>query len=245
MLDGFQYVLAQVALVVAVTALLAGVLGWLIGRGNGRRRAEKAMALSTSPAPTPDLPPVTPAPAAPTHLIESDAPHFVAVSEGSPTPVLPDTEPLIEHAPMHAMEDPDRTVIRMPPSLASGGPGTTPYLPPTAVATYSAPVANPAPVLPTSSLRVVTVEEVQFLRQELRQRDLELGRIEAGALSAWDRMVPQLDEQIENLVAENHTLKRRLREAEEHSDADALNVDHLRTLVADRDAKIAELGAQG
>jgi hypothetical protein len=96
-----------------------------------------------------------------------------------------------------------------------------------------------------SSARVVTVEEVQFLRQELRKRDLEIGRIEAGALSAWDRMVPQLEQQIEDLMAESDSLRRRLREAEEHSDADALSIDHLRALVAGRDTKIAELRAQG
>jgi len=51
MLDGFQYVLAQIGFVVAVTALLVGVLGWLIGRSNGRRRAEKAAAQSASARP--------------------------------------------------------------------------------------------------------------------------------------------------------------------------------------------------
>ena len=40
-------------------------------------------------------------------------------------------------------------------------------------------------------------------------------------------------------------LRHRLREAEEHSDADALSIDHLRALVAGRDTKIAELRAQG
>jgi len=139
-------------------------------------------------------------------------------------------------------EDPDRTVIRMPPT--SRGSGTTPYLPPIAVATYSAPVARPAPAVEAPGVRVVTVEEVQFLRQELRQRDLEIGRIEAGALSAWDRMLPQLEQQIEGLVAESDSLRRRLRETEEHSEADALSIDHLRGLVADRDTKIAELRAQ-
>jgi hypothetical protein len=42
-----------------------------------------------------------------------------------------------------------------------------------------------------------------------------------------------------------YSLRRRLREAEEHSDADALSIDHLRALVAGRDTKIAELRAQG
>jgi hypothetical protein len=99
--------------------------------------------------------------------------------------------------------------------------------------------------MPTPSLRVVTVAEVQFLRQELRRRDLEIGRIEAVALSAWDRMVPLLEQQIEVLVSESDSLRRRLREAEEHSEADALSIHHLRALVADRDTKIAELRAQG
>jgi len=196
MLDGFQYVLAQIGFVVAVTALLAGVLGWLIGRSNGRRRAEKAAAQSAS------------------------------------------ARPVVAEEPA-----PDRTVIRMPPT--SGGSGTTLYLPATAVDTYFAPVASPAPTVEASSVRVVTFEEVQFLRQELRKRDLEIGRIEAGALSAWDRMVPQLEQQIEDLMAESDSLRRRLREAEEHSDADALSIDHLRALVAGRDTKIAELRAQG
>ena len=212
MLDGFQYVLAQIGFVVAVTALLAGVLGWLIGRSNGRRRAEKAAAQPASARPV---------------VAEEPAPD-TAVAEVAPTHAAPepDAEPLIEHVPQHAIEDPedpdrnedpDRTVIRMPPTSRSSG--TTPYLPPIAVATYSAPVARPAPAVEAPGVRVVTVEEVQFLRQELRQRDLEIGRIEAGALSAWDRMVPQLEQQIEDLMAESDSLRRRLREAEEHSDA--------------------------
>jgi chromosome segregation ATPase len=85
---------------------------------------------------------------------------------------------------------------------------------------------------------------VQQLRAQLRNRDLEIGRIEAGALSAWDRMVPQLQQQIDDLLAENDTLRRGIREAEEHSDVDAATVDHLRELVAERDTKIAELRAQ-
>jgi hypothetical protein len=235
MLDGFQYVLVQIGFVVVVTALLAGVLGWLIGRSNGRRRAEKAATQSASARPV-----VVEEPAPDTTVAE------VAPTHGSPEPA---EEPLIDHVPLHAIEDPDRnedpdrTVIRMPPT--SGGSGTTRYLPPTAVDTYFAPVASPAPTVEGSSVRVVTVEEVQFLRQELRKRDLEIGRIEAGALSAWDRMVPQLEQQIEDLMAESDNLRRRLREAEEHSDADALSIDHLRTLVAGRDTKIAELRAQG
>jgi hypothetical protein len=234
MLDGFQYVLVQIGFVVAVTALLAGVLGWLIGRNTGRRRAEKAAAQSASARPV---------------VIEEPA-RDTAVAEVAPTHASPEPaeEPLIDHVPLHAIEDPDRnedpdrTVIRMPPT--SGGSRTTLYLPPTAVDTYFAPVASPAPTVEGSSVRVVTVEEVQFLRQELRKRDLEIGRIEAGALSAWDRMVPQLEQQIEDLMAESDNLRRRLREAEEHSDADALSIDHLRTLVAGRDTKIAELRAQ-
>jgi hypothetical protein len=234
MLDGFQYVLVQIGFVVAVTALLAGVFGWLIGRSNGRRRAEKAAAQSASARPV-----VAEEPAPDTTVAE------VVPTHASPEPA---TEPLIDHVPLHAIEDPDRnedpdrTVIRMPPT--SGGSGTTRYLPPTAVDTYFAPVASPAPTVEVSSVRVVTVEEVQFLRQELRKRDLEIGRIEAGALSAWDRMVPQLEQQIEDLTAESNSLRRRLREAEEHSDADALSIDHLRALVAGRDTKIAELRVQ-
>ena len=235
MLDGFQYVLVQIGFVVVVTALLAGVLGWLIGRSNGRRRAEKAATQSASARPV---------------VVEEPAPD-TAVAEVAPTHASPEPaeEPVIDHVPLHAIEDPDRnedpdrTVIRMPPT--SGGSGTTRYLPPTAVDTYFAPVASPAPTVEGSSVRVVTVEEVQFLRQELRKRDLEIGRIEAGALSAWDRMVPQLEQQIEDLMAESDNLRRRLREAEEHSDADALSIDHLRTLVSGRDTKIAELRAQG
>jgi hypothetical protein len=34
---------------------------------------------------------------------------------------------------------------------------------------------------------------VQELHRKLRAKDLELGRLEAGTLSAWDRTVPQLE----------------------------------------------------
>jgi len=264
MLDGFQYVFVQIGFVVAVTALLAGVLGWLICRVSGRRRAAKAAAPSALARPAvieEPAPDTEDAEVAPTHatsepaVIEEPAPD-TEDAEVAPTHATPDaaSEPLTGYVPMHAIEDPDpnedawrnddpgRTVIRMTPT--SGRPGTTPFLPRSAVAMYSAPVANTAPPVAAASARVVTVDEVQFLRQELRLRDLEIGRIEAAALSAWDRTVPQLEQQIEDLVAESHVLRRGLREARERSDADVLSIDHLRTLVAGRDTKIAELRAQ-
>jgi hypothetical protein len=70
MLDGLRYVIAQIALIVAVTALLASVLGWLLGRASGTRRAEKAAAASTASrlAPAPEQ--LTPS-SSPRHAMEA------------------------------------------------------------------------------------------------------------------------------------------------------------------------------
>ncbi len=248
MLDGFQYVLAQVGVVVAVTALLAGILGWLIGRGS-RRRSEKvfAQAIATISRPEPGASPFAPkatdadvGEGSETPIAEVD-PDADAPADVAPQPLaqrLPYGATLIDHVPLHEVDDPDSTVIR-----PASSPKTTPYLPPSAVITSTPAGPSAAPYRARMGAQVSTSEDVQQLRQELRSRDLELGRIEAGALSAWDRMVPQLQQQIDGLTRENDALRRRIREADEHSDADAIAVEHLRALVADRDAKIAELRA--
>jgi hypothetical protein len=249
MLDGFQYVLAQIAVVVAITALLAGVLGWLIGHGS-RRRTEKAFkqAVAAIARPEPGASPFAPTPTIADAGADSETPPAEAaadpdVDEDAAAPPLAQRQPygaaLIEHVPLHDTVDPEATIIR-----PASNPKTTPYLPPSAVIS-STPIAPSAAVhRPRTNAQTPTSEDVQQLRQELRDRDLELGRIEAGALSAWDRMVPHLEQQIEGLTQENDALRRRIREAEEHSGADSLTVDHLRALVADRDARIAELRAQ-
>jgi hypothetical protein len=255
MLDGFQYALAQIGVVVAITALLGGVLGWLIGHGS-RRRTEKAFEQAvaaitrTVPETSPFAPTSTSTDAVDTSRAEpaeDDAPANIA-----PLPVTafpPYGATLIDHVPSQEVEDPDATVIR-PASI----PKTPLYVPRTPV------ISSVPPAQPTSVSRERTVaptvsrertvaptsasEDVLQLRQELRNRDLELGRLEAGALSAWDRMLPQLQDQIKTLLSENDQLQRRMRAAEEHSDADALTLDHLRAMVAERDLRIAELRAQ-
>ena len=261
MLDGFQHVLAQVGVVVAVSALLAGILGWLIGRGS-RRRSEKAFEQAIAAITRPDQGASAFAP------LSTDAdsvqgsetppsgvdahPEEVADAEAPP---LAQRQPygatVIDHVPLHETDDPDSTVIR-----PASGSRTTPYLPPSPVITSTpaapSPVITSTPAAPSAApyrsplgAAVPTSEDVQQLRQELRNRDLELGRIEAGALLAWDRTVPQLEQQIDDLTSQNNALRRRVREAEEHSGADAIAAEHLRTVLADRDSKIAELRAQG
>ena len=245
MLDGFQYVLAQIGVVVTITALLAGVLGWLIGHGS-RRRTEKAFeqavaAISrTVPETSPFAPTSTSTEAAETsgeEPTEDDAAANVAPLPVAPFPPYGPT--LIDHVPLQEVEDPDATVIR-PASI----PKTALYVPPGPVIS-SVPTAQPS--LSSRERTVPPIspsEDVQQLRQELRNRDLELGRLEAGALSAWDRMVPQLEEQIKTLVSENDELQRRMRAVEEHSDSNALTLDRLRAMVAERVLRIAELRAQ-
>ena len=88
------------------------------------------------------------------------------------------------------------------------------------------------------------MQEVQELRRELRAKELELGKLEAGALSAWDRTVPALEVQISDLLDENASLRRQIREGEESSAADATTVQRLRSLVAERDSRLAEIRAQ-
>ena len=280
MLDGLQYVIAQIAAIVTLAAVLAGLLGWVVGRGSGKRRAEKALASAPAsrlqPAP-PVTAPVTPEVVAPIAPIVEAAPQ-VPVAEAAPVetidpssevelPELPSwspnepisTEiaaPVVEpaqptdYAPTHAYvdsadtddddddddPDPDRTVLRPAPSFGSA---TTPYVPPrfsVVTSTLSEKELNGA--VPAS------VQEVQELRREVRAKELELGKLEAGALSAWDRTVPRLESQIVELQDENAALRRQLRDAEEHSDADAQTVERLRTSVAERDARLAELRAQ-
>jgi hypothetical protein len=205
------------------------------------------------------------APVAPTSNVDAaepvEAPAFAEVAvpqnlePSSPVeePVIervsePVIEPVSEPVPMVILaepadaaadedEDRDRTVLRPAPGLTSTS-GTPLYAPPpfavvTSMSSESRPTAGS-----------VSVQEIQELRRELRAKELELGKLEAGALSAWDRTVPHLEAQISTLLDENASLRRQIRDAEEHSDADARTVDRLRSLVAERDSRLAEIRAQ-
>ncbi len=132
--------------------------------------------------------------------------------------------------------DPDRTVLRPAPSFGSA---TTAYVPARfSVVTPTLSEPEPTTVVPAS------VQEIQELLREVRAKELELGALEAGALSAWDRTVPALEAKISALQDENDSLRRQIREADERSDADARTVERLRSLVAERDSRLAEIRAQ-
>lgn len=260
MLEGLREVIAQIALIVAVAALLAGVLGWLLGRASGQRRAEQAAAARTASRLTHAR--VRTAPAfSPLHAQEAvgDVPSPVA-EEFLPavSPILgvgvtePDEAPLLADpadADVDGDEDPDRTVLRPAPGMRSPS-GTPHYAPPRStfvaarVSASGLSAARPASVEEGQELRSEHHAEVQALRSELRVKELELGRLEAGALSAWDRTVPRLEARISDLLDENVSLRRQIRDAEEHSGADARTVERLRSLVAERDSRLAEIQAQ-
>jgi hypothetical protein len=276
MLEGLRDVVAQIALIVAVTALLASLLGWILGRASGKRRAEKSAAAITPSR-------LTRAPArshSPRHAIEATEDASVPVAEDvlAPVPSRPIVDvtepvdalvffdaaarqhvqpsshvenPVVEPVATDTLAepaddggdededtDPDRTVLRPAPGMTPA-PGTPLYTPPPLTVVTSAPSeSEPAAGLPAS------VQEVQELRRELRAKELELGKLEAGALSAWDRTVPHLEAQISALLDENAWLRRQIRDAEEHSAADTRTVERLRSLVAERDSLLAEIRAQ-
>lgn len=281
MLDGLRYVIAQIALIVAVTALLASVLGWLLGHASGTRRAEKAAAASRAsrlmPAPVQTSPSFSPrhameaagdvpvlaeevlAPVVPTSIVNASEPAEAPVLSEAPAPGdLEPSPPIVEPVTADTLDgsadagadedaDPDRTVLRPAPGMTSTSgtpgmtsiPGTPLYTPPRLT------VATPTPSEsePTAE-RPASMQEVQELRRELRAKELELGKLEAGVFSAWDRTVPHLETQISDLLDENVSLRRQIRDAQEHSDADAKTVERLRTLVAERDSRLAEIRAQ-
>lgn len=296
MLDGLRYVIAQIALIVAVTALLASVLGWLLGQASGKRRAEKAAAASrasrlmparvkTSPSSSPrhameaagDVAvPVEEvlAPVVSTSIVDVSGPAEAPVLVEAPAPQdlgpsFPVVEPVVEPVTADTLDesadagadedadpDPDRTVLRPAPSMTStsGTPGmTSTSETPGPTSTSGTPVYAPRRfAVATSPLsesgltagRPASMQEVQELRRELRAKELELGRLEAGVFSAWDRTVPHLETQISALLDENASLRRQIRDAEEHSDTDAKTVERLRSLVAERDSRLAEIRAQ-
>lgn len=237
MLDGLQYVVVQVTILATVAALVAGLLGWLLGRRSGTRHALRRIdqLIDAVPALTP-TPMRTPEPAA---EVPAVAP-FVPPSEpGTPSPGLMapiETPVRPTETPVRPTETPvapnlnTASVDAVPPGV--GRPATTPYVPPVAASSS------------TGARRSATVEEVQYLRRQLRARDRELGRVEAGVLAAWDRVVPQLEGRIDQLSAENDELRHRLRDADEHADSDAMTMERLRGVVADRDSKLAELRQQ-
>lgn len=61
MFDGFGLVVTQIAVVAGAAALFGLVLGWILGGGRERRRAERAAARKSA-AETLTAPPAAPAP---------------------------------------------------------------------------------------------------------------------------------------------------------------------------------------
>ncbi len=112
MLDGLQYVIAQIAVIVAVAAILAGILGWLVGRASGKRRAAKALAST-------QVSRLQPAPAAPARSLTPvpvDAPPGPVIAEtadyGAYAPAALGAEPFAMVAPpsRHACNRPARAL---------------------------------------------------------------------------------------------------------------------------------------
>ncbi len=273
-MDGLQLVVAEIALVVSIAALLAGVLGWLLGHGTGKRKAEKSFeetlsalrlggARSAATDPEPAAPTVQTMGVVPS-IAPVDAPVHPVTGEpgvitGVPTPltaVEPEGVLPAPTVPEPVIATPAAPEPALPPSArfdsAATFAPTSPWSPPEATvirpASGGTAVYTPSPfaILPSDPAgRPTSMAEVQELRRQLRAKDVEIGRIEAGVLASWDRTVPQLEVRLADLITANDALQRSLREAQEHSDADALTADHLRDLVADRDARLAELRSQG
>ncbi len=192
---------------------------------------------AAEPAPILPEPVVGRTAAAPTHGYGEATHSFGEATHGNSEPTHGYAEDADDEDDDEDDVDPDRTVLRPAPSWTA--PSKTPqYAPPRFTVVSS--------TLPESALvqRTASVQEVQELRRELRIKELELGKLEAGALSAWDRTVPRLEAEIIDLQDENAALRRTIRDAQEHSDADAHTVERLRASIAERDARLADLRAQ-
>ncbi|MHB1007735.1 MAG: hypothetical protein ACYC1E_00570 [Propionibacteriaceae bacterium] len=283
MLDGFQYVLGQISVVLVITALLAAVLGWYLGRGSRRRNdaaLERALAAITrgetdaSPfAPSQAADREDPADEVPETTDRGGEPEF-------PTHRLPFGMAPIDHVPLHEGDDaegtvirpaPDETVLRpsdatvLRPSVQVGTaippsqdgtvirgvqdvtlmrhPEQTTVLRPGQQGTVIRPTATP--FVPSTVIRSVpgiserpvdadapsTVEDGSLLRPDLRDADLQVGRIEAAALAAWDRTVPMLEQQLQDLAAQNDELHLMLRDAQDRLESGATT--HLRAVAVE------------
>ena len=118
MLDGFQYVIGQIGVVLAITALLAALLGWFLGRGSRRRNEEaleRAIAAVTRPAT--DATAFAPSDTAATEDPQSATDDLEGDDE-FPTHRLPYGVAPIDRVPLHDGES--GTVIR-PASDATDG----------------------------------------------------------------------------------------------------------------------------
>lgn len=173
----------------AVLIVAAGVLGMLVGYF-GLRRLRK-----DPPAAVPVPPEMVSAPASPveesemagaagTGVFTDTAGPDPVTRPGSPTPAAVPTRTgasPIEPATVNELTD---TVVR-------------PAIP--------AESASPEPPMP--SVDAATQAQLEDLREVLRWREIEFSRLEAGAVTAWDRTMPALQGRIAELETELAELK--------------------------------------
>lgn len=117
MLDGFQYVIGQIGVVLAITALLAALLGWFVGRGS-RRRNEEALerAIASVTRSATDASAFAPSDAATQE--SDDATVDLEGDDEFPTHRLPYGVAPIDHVPLRDGES--GTVIRPAPEETDG-----------------------------------------------------------------------------------------------------------------------------
>lgn len=307
MLDGFQYVLGQIGVVLVITASLATTLGWFLGRGSRRRRdaaLDRAMAAVTWPesGASAFAPSQAGKPGDPADDVAETA--NLGVDAEFPTHRLPFGIAPIDHVPLHEDDDGEGTVVRPAPDETVQRPSDATVLRPVAGteagpdetvlrAAGDATVLRPAvqggtavppshdgtvirashdgtvirppeettvlrpgqqgtvirpaatPFVPSTVIRSVpgiseppvdadappTIEDGSSLRPDLRDADLQVGRIEAAALAAWDRTVPMLEQQLQDLAAQNDELRLMLRDAQDRLESGGTT--HLRAVAVE------------
>ena len=81
---------------------------------------------------------------------------------------------------------------------------------------------------------------VAELEHNLAARDMEISRLETGAVTAWDTTVPNLEHRIDELADHNTQLQRELAAMSDRLDGQLGEAEALRRALQERDRRLAE-----
>ncbi len=242
-----------------VLLILAAALGWAVGffgfRGRGKNKQQQPAEVASGPqAPPAAAMPMSPGaqampPAAPPAATPSLAPGSTSGPTPFPVPVAPpagapaQVPPPVDAPPVDAprtdtTEDEDDSTIIRPPG-ADLPTATTPVVPARDAASVDA--ANEALGAPVATDVEGLTQQVEALQTQLRAQVDEMNRLEAGAVTAWDRTLPVLQGQIEQLEKEKNDALEQVVDLTNRLETEQARAERLQGALGDRDKRIAEL----
>lgn len=217
-----------------VLLIVAALLGWAVGFFGFRRR--KKQVTEQSPATAIPIVPSSDAPSAPpvgdpTSFSGPDVPPAPAAGhDPAGVPVPPSVEEDDDDWETTIIRPRDAVIPSMAEAVASHTSDTA-QLDATMVAATQTPARDVAGL----------TQQVTSLQQELKTQIEAMNRLEAGAVTAWDRTLPVLQEQIDTLEKEKVQAMGQMAELNDRLSQEQIRAEHLQSALNERDKRITEL----